>query len=84
MRRCPRPKPGASPCGSKVAQVQLAWWPNGPVSAQVTTASATITQALLLIRPRPGAIVQSNHVSGAHGSLHVKKVCHRHLIADPD
>jgi hypothetical protein len=55
----------------------LAWWPNGstPVSAQVTTAAGTTTQSLGTFGPGPGpgpgAIVHSNRVSGAAGSLHV-------------
>ncbi len=53
----------------------LAWWPSGskPVSAQVTTASGTTSQALGTFGPGPGAIVHGNRVRGAHGSLHVTK-----------
>ena len=53
----------------------LAWWPNGskPVTAQVTTTEGTTTQSLGTFGPGPGAIVHSNRVSGAPGSLHVTK-----------
>jgi hypothetical protein len=51
----------------------LAWWPNGskPVTAQVTTAAGTTTQSLGTFGPGPGAVVHSNRVGGAPGSLHV-------------
>jgi hypothetical protein len=53
----------------------LAWWPNGskPVTAQVTTTEGTTTQSLGTFGPGPGAILHSNRVSGAPGSLHVTK-----------